>query len=475
MSAADDAELAIESGSLSQVVSSLVQKWRAEPNSGSEQDHMASDRGRSCKQRPDPVMVSPHLVALAAAESSSIGCAMDHAALGSLLSDIGLAAVDLKSETLLSLILRLEDRPGCLARLKDLGVCVLPHRQKIANALAKAKRNLAPSGTLPPVLPPSSVFTESVSATCGYLCTARGRVMHLNGRSAMLAEVLAIEGPVMCEVARFAALAGFTVVVIAPQSPVGGVAPLAAALGCPKERLHVLRTARRHTEPTEPAGEPPGVMPTFDALVAPIDPDDRRAARRRVQGRQLRAVWRGGRGDGDESRALRERLVHFCSGRHDLFDVGFKDEAPALSQRQQGSYRVRLLLCSDARWDRGWLSALTSGCVLLVVGDWLPSIPELRAWDHFVPALSDLSDLVERVEWALHNDVDATAMAERSRSLGALLAAPGHLTRCLAGMFAELACDDRLDREAITSHAAARAGADGEDQSGGAGGAAVVS
>ena len=67
------------------------------------------------------------------------------AALAELLADLNLAALNepLKSETLLSCFIRIRASKADKARLKELGVSALPQRQKLANALAKAKRSKA--------------------------------------------------------------------------------------------------------------------------------------------------------------------------------------------------------------------------------------------------------------------------------------------------------------------------------------------
>ena len=137
---------------------------------------------------------------------------MNHNALVAFLDDLGLATLAplLSSESLQSLIIRLEDRPGLLLRLKEAGIALLPQRQKIANGLAKCKRAalsrrglemssdnaVTPTGTaaaqairagtdaqrsLIPLPRLSSLYLEAVSDLSGFLMTADGQVVALNG------------------------------------------------------------------------------------------------------------------------------------------------------------------------------------------------------------------------------------------------------------------------------------------------------
>jgi hypothetical protein len=184
----------------------------------------------------------------------------------------------------------------------------------------------------------------------------------------------------------------------------------------------------------------------------------------------LADVVRDGACGGDES--LRARVVRRCASRPDLFDVGFSGEGAPLSRRQQETYRVRLLIDAAADDDGGaagdgardgraagavgacggacdkadggacggacdsaWRWALTSGSVLVLVGEWVPAIPQLRAWEHFVPVASDLSNLEQRVAWALES-ADAAAVARRAAELAAELQVAGHATRALAHVVA---------------------------------------
>ena len=422
---------------LSQTITALVAKWQEQPDSGSEQGHEATDCCNTALDNPDSreiTILLRHTPAIAVTGINRNLKSMGRAALRGLLSRIGFADLDLGSETLLSLCMRLEDRPGCLVRLKDMGISVLPQRQKVANALAKVKRGLENEvAQLQPAGASSGILVPELCVR-GYVCTAQGQPLYLNGRSTALATALPISGPVVRELARLARVAGFTVAVLEPRSPSGDEPLLAEALGCPADQFYVLHTTRRCADPLDCVG----LLPIIDAMTAPDDVGDRRVVRRLMRGRIPLAVWRGGRGDGDEA-GLRARLVRFCHGRETLFDVRFRDEAPSRTRRQQGKYRALLLLGDKGTWDQGWVWALQSGSVLVVVGDWLPSIPQLQAWEHFVPAKADLSDLIERVEWAL-NDADAPAMAARAMDLGAQLATPGYATRCLAKLFGDLAC-----------------------------------
>ena len=96
-----------------------------------------------------------------------------------------------------------------------------------------------------------------------------------------------------------------------------------------------------------------------------------------------------------------------------------------------------LLVDGPACWDPAWRWALGSGCVLVVVGEWLPPLAELEPWVHFVPAKADLSDLDERVLWAMRQP-EADALACAAQELHGRMLQSGHTERVLAEVFAEV-------------------------------------
>ena len=97
-----------------------------------------------------------------------------------------------------------------------------------------------------------------------------------------------------------------------------------------------------------------------------------------------------------------------------------------------------LLLVRGHSWDPSWRWALGSGCVLVVVGsDVLPPVLQLQPWTHFIPAKDDLSDLRERVEYALHHP-DADAIATAAMQLFAQLRSPGYAASSLTELFARI-------------------------------------
>jgi hypothetical protein len=212
---------------------------------------------------------------------------------------------------------------------------------------------------------------------------------------------------------------------------------------------HVHVGGRRQSERGDVAdGRRTRLLPLIDALAVEQgeDPGEhRRIAHLRCNGRTPKAMWRGGGacvGSGSRINGsqvpLRARLVHHCSAAGVQYDAAFTREGRPLSQRQQSAYAVRLLVdTDDGSWDPAWRWALGSGCVLLAVGERLPPILGLEPWAHFAPVRGDLSDLDERVEWALTH-VDARTMAERARELHAKLTTPGHAERMLAQTVASL-------------------------------------
>ena len=483
---------------LSLLVAEVVEDWAQQPDgSGSDRAHDSSAdekiAGLKIATGDTPLPQQEHI------GCDSEHCARtNHSALIALLTSIELEslAASLREETLLSLFVLLEDRPNLLARLKELGVAALPQRQRICNALAKARRAdlarrdlltqqpqgvlAARSGALGRALPPpATVSLPGVDGLSGYLLTARGETFYLNGRSSTLVDALAPDGPTLRAVAHLCTLAGIPLVILGPRHPSPATTEarltLERALGCaPVYLAHTAQqqdsqqaeghdtiadsadtTTNGNADGTRVAGAVATFMlPTLDVLAPPKDPDDRRVSRRKLAGRRLQAVWRGGRGGeaegggesfgesnyggggGVDGQGLRARLVQYCAGRAS-FDVGFADDAPPLSRRHQGAYRVRLLVDGHGTWDAGWLSAICSGSVLVLVGKWLPPIPGLRAWEHYVPAAADLSNLGERVEWALTHP-SAAALAERANQLYARCSAPGHASKELIEWFSAI-------------------------------------
>lgn len=41
---------------------------------------------------------------------------------------------------------------------------------------------------------------------------------------------------------------------------------------------------------------------------------------------------------------------------------------------------------------------------------------DLQAWKHFVPVKKDLSDLIEKIKWAISHDVDALSIVKTAQS-----------------------------------------------------------
>lgn len=422
------------------------------------------------------------------------------AALAAQLICLGLEALAerLQGETLRSCFVRLEDRPDFLAYLKEcVGVSELPLRQRLANGLAKAKRTEAarraesasvvpmstsaagPSAlwcdrggrgapvTVTPTRSPgrlpglhSVVLLPSMPSLRGLLVTATGTTVFLNGRppaTGAFAAAVGSDGPLVHMCARLAALCEVHVAIVsslplddAAAAPRAAAKEVTIALGCPPTRVHLLLTGRQWDADAPPNALPilpPHThwLPTLDAFAA-ADTDERPVTRRSLTGRRAQAVWRGGHGRAAEScsvaESMRSRVVRHCAHRPDLYDVGFGSEARALSRRQQTAYRVRLLIDAPSDgWDVAWRWALGSGSVLVVIGSWVPAIPTLEAGVHYVPVRADLSDLDERVTWALEHP-DALAIARRAAELHAALQAPGHAMRALVHIFAAAAAEE---------------------------------
>ncbi|KAJ7634484.1 glycosyl transferase family 90-domain-containing protein [Roridomyces roridus] len=86
---------------------------------------------------------------------------------------------------------------------------------------------------------------------------------------------------------------------------------------------------------------------------------------------------------------------------------------------QETSYKYKYLLDVDGMTYSGrYLGLLRTGSLVFKAtvfeeyfNDWL------RPYEHYIPVLPDLSDLVEKVEWARRNDEEARAIQERGREM----------------------------------------------------------
>ena len=242
--------------SLSALLPELVEHWKAHPDSGEEEHAGSSDEEQPPKQTPIKARSPP--TAITDEQARALTPAFDRtrtgrAALSNLLADLNLAALNepLKSETLLSCFIRLEHRPDFLARLKELGVSALPQRQKLANALSKAKRaeatdTSADAGDLRCLLLPNAPSWFN-----GLLVTASGATLLLNTSTppSRRGNPIAVDGPFARLAAKMASVAHFHLVVL-PSLPLeeeldSAVAQLASALGCEPSRVVVFLAGRR--------------------------------------------------------------------------------------------------------------------------------------------------------------------------------------------------------------------------------------
>lgn len=52
---------------------------------------------------------------------------------------------------------------------------------------------------------------------------------------------------------------------------------------------------------------------------------------------------------------------------------------------------------------------------------------QLTPWEHYVPFKSDLSDLVKRVEWAIHHDKTAEEISKKAQKFAEANLMPDHV------------------------------------------------
>ncbi|KAJ7871107.1 lipopolysaccharide-modifying protein [Mycena leptocephala] len=120
----------------------------------------------------------------------------------------------------------------------------------------------------------------------------------------------------------------------------------------------------------------------------------------------------------------RFRLVDLAQAHTDLVDakiMRFADPLclPEQSAPQEDSYKYKYLLNVDGMTFSGrFLGLLRSGSLVFKAtvfeeyfNDWL------RPYAHYIPVLPDLSDLLEKIEWARSHDTEARMIQERGREM----------------------------------------------------------
>ena len=453
---------------LSAVVTDLAAQWAACPDSDLEGNHDSTGESGSEQLANKEKQCSPCLTMDEARQAMAQGGAHRTAVadstghdLAHILDSNGLTelAEHLRQQTLRSLLVLHEERVELLAFLKASGVDALPKRQKLANALSKLKREQYSELEQPPAALLTTVSFDPLDDDDGiskaFLFTPDGRQFLLHAplvQQHQPSSTHALDGPILTAVRRLARLAAVYVLVpLVPRCLMGSAAAAAASKSNAvvsafaqkiAAELCVVRVVALLPYRLADAPHAPGsqLLQSLDELANQPVLDERPTTRRRLARRRQVAIWRGGRGGAAEAGegSLRARLVHHCTGRSD-YDVGFLGTAAPRSRRQMISCQVLLLVEGGSTgWDASWKWALSSGCVLVVLGSLLPPLPQLEPWAHFVPAAVDLSDLDVRVRWALE-DPAAEAVAQRCRELYDELCAPGRAVRSLVGLFSELA------------------------------------
>ena len=447
---------------LGAVVTDLAAQWAACPDSDLEGNHDSTGESGS-EQLANNEHSSPCLTMDEARQAMAQGGAVTDSTshdLAHILDSNGLTdiAEHLREQTLRSLLVRLEERVELLAFLKASGVDALPKRQKLANALSKLKREQyseLEQPTAAPLIVSFDALDDDDGISNAFLFTPDGRQVILQSPRVQQHQppsTHALDGPILTAVRRLARLAAVHVLVpLVPRCLIGSAAAAAASKSNAvvsafaqkiAAELCVVRVVALLPYRLADAPHAPGsqLLQSLDELANQPVLDERPTTRRRLARRRQVAIWRGGRGGAAEAGegSLRARLVHHCTGRSD-YDVGFLGTAAPRSRRQMISCQVLLLVEGGSTgWDASWKWALSSGCVLVVLGSLLPPLPQLEPWAHFVPAAVDLSDLDVRVRWALE-DPAAEAVAQRCRELYDELCAPGRAVRSLVGLFSELA------------------------------------
>lgn len=154
-----------------------------------------------------------------------------------------------------------------------------------------------------------------------------------------------------------------------------------------------------------------------------------------------KAVWRGGNSGGITANNFKDsprvKIVDISKKFPDLldakisrfyqFDEPYVDEmlkvgdylGPALSIVEQMRYKYQILLDGNCASWPGAYWRLYSNCLVLkqisTHKQWYYSL--LQPYVHYVPIANDLSDLVEKIEWAKNNDDKAQEIIKNANKL----------------------------------------------------------
>jgi hypothetical protein len=149
-------------------------------------------------------------------------------------------------------------------------------------------------------------------------------------------------------------------------------------------------------------------------------------------------IWRGGPNDGiytpeNIARFPRGRLVSFAKMNPDLIDASFNNYPPNfvehlsfferaygtkfMSPLEMSKYKYQIDIDGVTATFSGLSWKLLSGSLVLkqesLNKTWFHDF--LIPWKHYIPLLWDLSDLLEKLEWAKKHDIECRTIAESGR------------------------------------------------------------
>ena len=185
-------------------------------------------------------------------------------------------------------------------------------------------------------------------------------------------------------------------------------------------------------------------MPTYELTEASIECMGRQSldvlaslARNEVvwEDKEEKLFWRG-----RDSNRNRLKLVKLSQENPDLINASitayffFRDEEAKLGKSPHvpffDFFNYKYQLCIDGTVAAYRLPYLLAGGSLVFKQDskyYEHYYKDLRPWQHYVPIKEDLSDLVEKIEWARNNDEKARKIAENARQFAITYLLPDHV------------------------------------------------